>query len=69
MFLQKNSNGFKGRLIKMKEIKPCPFCGGEGELIIESGWSIWVSCKSCGAEGAWVDTNEDDAIDKWNMRV
>jgi len=53
----------------MKEIKQCPFCGGVGEIVIESNWSIWVECKSCGCEGAWVDSNEDDAIDKWNARV
>lgn len=58
----------------MKEIKPCPFCGGEGEFREEGGWgSMWIECQSCGAEGAWVDGNngatENDAIDKWNMRV
>lgn len=57
----------------MKEIKPCPFCGGEGEIVSEGKWSVWVDCQSCGAEGAWVDGNnenaEDNAINKWNMRV
>ena len=57
--------------VKNKKIKPCPFCGGEGEFRDEG--SMWVECQSCGAEGAWVDRHdgktEDDAIDKWNIRV
>ncbi len=64
----------KTKEIKTKEIKNCPFCGGEGELHNEGDWgSMWVECLSCEAEGAWVDSHdgftEDDAIDKWNMRV
>lgn len=54
----------------MKEIKNCPFCGGEGELQDAGDWgAFWIQCQSCGAEGAYVDTNKDDAIDKWNNRV
>jgi len=60
---------------QMKEIKNCPFCGGKGNLQ-DSGevWgTVWVSCEQCGAEGAYVEifngVTEDDAIDKWNMRV
>ena len=59
----------------MKEIKLCPFCGGNGNLQ-DSGalWgTVWVSCEQCGAEGAYVEIfngiTEDDAIDKWNQRV
>ena len=58
---------------EIKEIKSCPFCGGEGEIQEERGWSIWVKCQECGAEGAFVDNDyecaENDAIDKWNRRV
>lgn len=62
----------------MKEIKPCPFCGGKGELDgdieVESTWgTVWVKCTECGAEGSWIDKNYgdliDDTIDKWNQRV
>jgi len=60
----------------MKEIKPCPFCGGKGILQdAETGvWgTVWVSCEQCGAEGAYVEIfnggTNDMAIDKWNMRV
>jgi len=57
-----------------KEIKPCPFCGGIGEIHNEGDWgSIWVQCRECSAEGSWIDThdgyNENDAIDRWNNRV
>jgi len=54
----------------MKEIKPCPFCGGKGETEDESDWgTFWVKCQSCGAEGEYVYTSNEDAIDKWNQRV
>ena len=51
-----------------KEIKPCPFCGGIGEIHNEGDWgSIWVQCRECNAEGSWIDThdgfNENDAIE------
>ena len=53
-----------------KEIKLCPFCGGIGELQNEGEWGTkWVECQSCGAEGAYVYTTNDDAVDKWNQRV
>jgi len=56
-----------------KEIKPCPFCGGIGEIHNEGDWgSIWVQCRECSAEGSWIDTqdgyNENNAIDRWNNR-
>ena len=53
-----------------KEIKLCPFCGGKGELQDEGEWGTkWVQCQSCGAEGAYVYTTDDEAVDKWNTRV
>jgi len=58
----------------MKYINSCPFCGGDGELQDEGDWgSMWVECKTCEAQGSWVDKHdgktEDDAIDKWNNRM
>jgi Lar family restriction alleviation protein len=53
------------------ELKPCPFCGSEGERLtheseeIEGAWTIW--CRYCGAEGPLGDTAEKAAAE-WNMR-
>lgn len=52
------------------EIKECPFCGGKGET--EGGGDFdmyYVRCIDCGAEGAYVRTNKEDAIALWNKRV
>jgi hypothetical protein len=52
----------------MNEIKPCPFCGGEADLITvpysrypdKKTWS--VVCRSCGARGSRVVEH----INKWD---
>lgn len=60
----------------MSELKPCPFCGGEAELVYsEPGHEdrIWciVRCKDWNCPGEhlneWYAT-DDDAIGKWNTR-
>ena len=49
-----------------KELKPCPFCGGEAEIV---GYTIfWATCKECTAETKDFDTKEE-AIEAWNRRV
>ena len=48
------------------ELKPCPFCGGEAELM---GVTIfWVQCRSCHVETLAVD-HEEAAVKAWNRRV
>ncbi|MBM3333393.1 Lar family restriction alleviation protein [Candidatus Sumerlaeota bacterium] len=57
-------------------LKPCPFCGGEGEAVClrageDSVWS-WVRCLSCGArtdeiEAAYSDLPSAKAT--WNTRA
>ena len=62
----------------MIKLKPCPFCGGEAEIIrdktfsAETGealttlmWFVW--CTECSALVS--GTTEDDAISEWNRRV
>lgn len=33
--------------VKMPELKPCPFCGGEAHLFVNDG--VRVLCPKCGA--------------------
>lgn len=49
-----------------EELKPCPFCGGEAEIVM-SGGDRRVECKKCGARSDWYDT-EAEAIAAWNRR-
>lgn len=48
------------------ELKPCPFCGGEAQLIGHSPYSI--TCRKCRATTVICNT-PDDAIKAWNNRV
>lgn len=53
----------------MAELKPCPFCGGEAEII--SGFGKYtVQCKKggCMANISWA-SNKDYAIKAWNRRA
>ena len=56
----------------MKELKPCPFCGGT-ELNIESfsGWGgDVVICADCLCVFSQMElTCEKDLIDAWNRRA
>jgi Lar family restriction alleviation protein len=54
-----------------KELKPCPFCGGDAKLI--QGFeplddSFFVDCQKCEMSGQIVSTR-DAAIDAWNRRA
>lgn len=51
----------------MSEIKllPCPFCGGEAELVGDK--YHWVLCKDCKG-GSHAFENVEEAIEKWNQR-
>lgn len=33
----------------MEKLKPCPFCGGEAQLVV-NGWKAFVQCKRCEAK-------------------
>lgn len=50
----------------MSELKRCPFCGGEGEVVGGNPYH-WVFCKNCDAETKQSATIEG-AIRIWNTR-
>lgn len=58
----------------MTELKPCPFCGGEGYVahkVLPPGIDAWYGCgcKRCRVQfGCYKDT-ETEAIEQWNTRV
>lgn len=59
-------------------LKPCPFCGGEGVVIIRECEypvnpkirpSYGVECKSCKAKTDPWYTCEENAVNAWNRRI
>ena len=48
------------------ELKPCPFCGGEAD-IIEDSFCYGVECFNCKANSTYF-SNAKDAIAAWNRR-
>ena len=54
--------------MKNRELKPCPFCGGEANFI---GATATIKCKKCG--GAFIVTNplisKLEASEAWNRRA
>lgn len=49
------------------EILPCPFCSSTDVRAEFDGWSGWVHCNTCQADGPMADS-EEDGIDAWNKR-
>ena len=55
-------------LFKMSDdLKNCPFCDGEAKLDHNGDYS-WAYCTKCDAM-TQPEISEDDARDKWNLRV
>ena len=54
------------------ELRECPFCGGEAEIIENEYECVDVSCKNMGCRG-FTDYlqygSRDEAIEAWNRRV
>ena len=51
----------------MSELKPCPFCGGEG--VADGVIAYWVSCGNfCGGQTSSY-TSKDSAVEAWNTRA
>lgn len=62
----------------MSELKPCPFCGGKGELCCWHGFMFFifllgrthysVRCNHCACETVR-SIDKQFVIDRWNRRV
>lgn len=56
----------------MDELKPCPFCGGEAEMLtaesMNGGYLFGIMCNDCRSRGDVYDT-EAEAIEAWNTRA
>ena len=58
-----------------EELKPCPFCGGEGVAYLvpdypkKIGPRYSVICNGCGASVTTIFQYKRDAIDAWNRRA
>lgn len=56
----------------MSELLPCPFCGGEAEVLtaesMHGGYLFGIMCNDCRSRGDVYD-NEAEAIATWNTRA
>jgi len=50
------------------QLKPCPFCGGESDMVETQVLGDWVTCKNCGSSSV-IAKDENSAIEVWNRRV
>lgn len=51
-----------------QEIKTCPFCGGNGQVLpMKDGYK--VRCIKCDASVYEFTKFEEQAISKWNLRI
>lgn len=58
---------------EVTQLKPCPFCGGKAEVLIneysDSNKEYLVACAECdGMVERWRKT-EEEAVAQWNRRV
>lgn len=50
------------------KLKPCPFCGGEAEILQTVGHTFYAWCSDCDTSTGHYFT-EEDAATMWNHRV
>ena len=59
--------------MKTKEIKPCPFCGSEVEIVIGFMGLRFFKCKGCRSmtsfDNDFCNNNPKETLDFWNRRV
>lgn len=51
------------------KLKPCPFCGGEAEMLGEDDGMYQVVCQNCAANIDDFDDEKEVAAEKWNTRT
>lgn len=56
----------------MRELRRCPFCGGEAKIVFAEEYKQWrIRCKNIDCDvrpsTSWFN-NEEEAIDRWNRR-
>lgn len=57
---------------KGSELKPCPFCGGDADVMMPEEFDDHrgtVMCMSCFATSPDADNNWQDAVAAWNTRT
>ena len=53
------------------KLKPCPFCGGDAEIVDNSRYitgTYFVCCLWCGARSDY-DLGKENAAERWNGRA
>lgn len=77
-FELKKDNSFVRKMAREPELKPCPFCGGEAEIVghyikgVPNNYQYFVRCKRCKARPTLYGFNfkkKEKAIEAWNRRV
>ena len=55
----------------MNNLKPCPFCGGEAEIVldIEYKGDNAIECQNCGVLLSVCDEDIEPLIEAWNRRA
>lgn len=52
----------------MTELLPCPFCGGDAQVVPAYG-TFYVECITCYASAGLPEEDEENAIEQWNGRT
>ena len=59
--------------MSMRDLKPCPFCGGTASVIrvrgLDGGYKkMFIYCTACGIRTAQLFTDYSEAKNVWNTR-
>ncbi len=50
-----------------QELKPCPFCGGDEEIIDTVDGKFYIQCTECTTLNVYF--RKKDAVNRWNRRA